>query len=92
MLTLKMKAEPVAGQSVAALQEASGLFLARVFSILDLFSEAEILDGNLILSPKTTAGAGARPWAQQPATPPQASPSSSLSLFGCFPFLPGVGD
>lgn len=33
-----------------------GLFLARVFSTLDMFSETELLRGNLILSTKTTAG------------------------------------
>lgn len=54
----------VAGQPVLHCRKHQRLFLARVFSILDLLSEIELLRGNSILSTETIAGAGARPWAQ----------------------------
>lgn len=77
--------ELVASPPVPLCRKHPGLFLAMIFSILDLPSETEPLCGEfgLLLFASPTAGAGVGPWSSSLQPSQEATPSPGLTLFGC---------
>lgn len=74
----------MAGPPVPLCRKHPGLFLAMIFSVLDLPSETEpVWELGLLLFASPTAGAGVGPWSSSLQHSQEATPSPGLTLFGC---------